>query len=117
MIFIVTGHCDMVAGQQSLGLERRGLGPCWGSGSWPSSWFHRSGGSVGGFGAIDRVVVVVDCSCVIVARGDDGLVGVLLLAAICIVVSAVGVQVAICVYSSMEVVVTGLVWVLKLVVL
>ena len=65
---------------------------------------------------VDNKVVIVDCSCVVIARGDDRLVGVSLLAAICIAASAVGVQVAVWVYLSMEVVVMGLVWVLKLVV-
>ena len=54
---------------------------------------------------VDDKVVVVDCSCAVVARGDDGLVVVSSLVAICIAASAARVQAVVWVYSSTEVVV------------
>ena len=79
-IAIIDG--DMAALLGGSELEKGGWGGGWGAVGWPGIQFHCSGAAGGGFWAKDRVVVVVDnkvviidCSCAVVARGDMAHVG------------------------------------------
>ena len=75
-------NSDVAVGQWGSGLERRGLGHCWGAGVQPGSRCHHyvgpGGGSEAGGGAlvvVDNIVGFVDGGCGAIARGGVAMLG------------------------------------------